>query len=340
MPWPSVAERLQAQALGELVWLDQPLDWMVETADALTAVAPTLSLLAEAYDVDLLHLNLPSQAASIQTDRPVVVVSHSCVTTWFAAVRGTGLPQGWGWQAALNRAGLMRADTVVVPSQAHAQAIARAYGAEIRANVVENATRLPETALEKQPRIFAAGRWWDEGKNGAVLDRAAALSRWPVDMAGPLEGPNGQALTLSHARALGSLPHAAAMECLASSAIVASPSRYEPFGLAALEGARTGAALVLSDIPTYRELWEGAALFAAADDPAGFAACFDLLAGDAELRADLGQRAQVRARRFTPQAQADAMAALYRGMMARLGADRRGEAGSISHAPSHISAAE
>ena len=36
---------------------------------------------------------------------------------------------------------------------------------------------------------------------------------------------------------------------------------YEPFGLAVLEAAQAGCALVLSDIPTFRELWDGAAMF-------------------------------------------------------------------------------
>ena len=43
--------------------------------------------------------------------------------------------------------------------------------------------------------------------------------------------------------------------------IFVSVSRYEPFGLAVLEAAHAGCALVLSDIPTFRELWQGAASF-------------------------------------------------------------------------------
>ncbi|OLP53659.1 glycosyl transferase [Rhizobium rhizosphaerae] len=340
-PGPAAAERRQAQALGELVWLDQPLDWMVDSADALSQVGPTLSLLAEAYDVDLLHLNLPTQAVGLETGRPVLVVSHSCVTTWFAAVRGSGLPPGWGWQAERNREGLLRADAVAAPSHAHAKALARAYGDGICVDVVENATLLQETMLPKEPRIFAAGRWWDEGKNGAMLDRAAALAEWPVEMAGPLVGPHGQALALSHARALGSLPHAAAMARLTSAAIVASPSLYEPFGLAALEGARAGAALVLADIPTYRELWEGAALFAAPDDATAFADCLNRLAADADLRRALGAAAQARARRFTPQAQGQAMSALYGRLLDGTEGDRRRPAGTASAGlSSHITAAE
>src|SRR5947199_312178 len=48
-------------------------------------------------------------------------------------------------------------------------------------------------------------------------------------------------------------------------AIFASPALYEPFGLTVLEAAAAGCALVLSDIPSFRELWSGAAVFV---DPA------------------------------------------------------------------------
>ena len=43
-------------------------------------------------------------------------------------------------------------------------------------------------------------------------------------------------------------------------AIFARPARYEPFGLAILEAAQAGCALVLGDIPSLRELWADAAL--------------------------------------------------------------------------------
>ncbi len=43
--------------------------------------------------------------------------------------------------------------------------------------------------------------------------------------------------------------------------IFVSTSLYEPFGLAVLEAAQAGCPLVLSDIATFRELWDGAAIF-------------------------------------------------------------------------------
>ena len=68
--------------------------------------------------------------------------------------------------------------------------------------------------------------------------------------------------------ALGELDEAALQARYAGTAVFASPARYEPFGLGVLEAAQSGMALVLSDIPTFRELWDGAARFVApeADD--------------------------------------------------------------------------
>ena len=50
-------------------------------------------------------------------------------------------------------------------------------------------------------------------------------------------------------------------------------ARYEPFGLAVLEAAQAGCALVLSDIPTFRELWNGAAQFVPPGDDAARSPC-------------------------------------------------------------------
>jgi glycosyltransferase involved in cell wall biosynthesis len=67
-------------------------------------------------------------------------------------------------------------------------------------------------------------------------------------------------------RWLGALPPAEINLWHAQAAIFVAPSRYEPFGLAALEASLAGCALVLGDIPTLRELWTGAALFVPPDD--------------------------------------------------------------------------
>ncbi|MFP5078417.1 glycosyltransferase family 4 protein [Rhizobium sp. YIM 134829] len=310
-PRPGEAERREAEALGPLHWFDAPLDWMATSEDELAAVPGLIDSLARRAGVDLLHLNLPSQAAGLSTDRPVVVVSHSCVVTWFGAVRGTPVPADWEWQRGLTADGLARADAVVAPTHSHAAMVEAAYGMQVPVTVIENASRLNAETPEKEPFFFAAGRWWDAGKNGAVLDAASPSMPWPLVLAGPSLGPNGERLAFTHADHRGALSHAETMGLMRRAAVVISPSLYEPFGLAALEAARLGAALILSDIPTYRKLWDDAALFADPRDPAAFAAQANRLAGDPALRHTMAEAAAHRARRFTPAAQTKAVLGLY-----------------------------
>src|SRR5690606_7562193 len=99
--------------------------------------------------------------------------------------------------------------------------------------------------------------------------------------------------------------------------VFVSAATFEPFGLAVLEAAAAGCALVLSDIPTFRELWDGAAQFADPRDPAAFAAAIEALIEDPERRTALGEAAAARAARFTPAATATAMAGIYGELLLR-----------------------
>ena len=84
-------------------------------------------------------------------------------------------------------------------------------------------------------------------------------------------GPGGEAMPFARLVLLGSLPRDRMAEHYARASAFISIARYEPFGLAVLEAARARCALVLSDIASFRELWDGAALFVGVDDVAGLA---------------------------------------------------------------------
>lgn len=311
-PSPSHQQRQEARQFATLIQTDLPLDWMVDDPDTLAAVPSRLAALAMEHDVDLVHLNLPSQADGFPLGIPVVVVSHSCAVTWFAVVRGTEPPPAWSWQWSVNRRGFDRADYVVTPSRTHADLLCTIYGDLARLTVIPNASAVPADYGLKDLYVFAAGRWWDDGKNGRVLDAAAPMIRWPVVMAGSDEG-NGQRMAIANALHRGELPHEQVMAMMRRSAIVVSPSVYEPFGLAALEAARSGAALVLADIPTYRELWRGCALFFDPHDPTDLARQVNRLTLDERLRRRLADAAQREAGRYTLERQALAYRRLYAG---------------------------
>ncbi|HEY8580275.1 MAG TPA: glycosyltransferase family 4 protein [Beijerinckiaceae bacterium] len=292
-------------------WIDAPLDWMRGGLESLPRVHEAIDEAARAFDADLLHLNALAHSHERLRAWPIVAFTHSCVPSWIAAMGGDVAESWCATHRAANAAGFRAADVVAAPSEAHARATAALYGAGPLVRAVHNAVAPAPASRRREPFVFAAGRWWDDAKNLRTLDEAAATTRWPVRLAGPLEGPNGERRTLRHAETLGVLDAQTTRETMARAAIFVSPSAFEPFGLAALEAASSGAALVLSDIPTYRELWEGAALFAPPKDAAAFARAIDQLADDADLRARLGFQARARAARRTPARQADEMLRIY-----------------------------
>lgn len=310
-PRPDAAQVAEAERVAGLVWVDLPLDWGAREAAELDGVADAIGNCAAVRDVDVVQVNVPSQAARLQLGVPVIAATHSCVATWFRVVRGTGLPRAWQWQQELTGDGMRAADRVVAPSRAHARLVSLCYPGVQAIDVVPNATALGRSADVKQPHAYAAARWWDEGKNAATLDAAAGLLRRPIYAAGQTVGPEGQRVRFSHARHLGQLDQERLFDLAASAAAFVSPSRYEPFGLAALEAARVGAALVLSDIPTYREIWNGAALFADPDDPEAFAHALQTVFEDPARRESLARSAAARSTEYSTRAQAERMFDLY-----------------------------
>ena len=279
--------------------------------------ASDLAELARGRQVDVIHLNHPALAAQTSFPAPVLAACHSCVTSWWGAVKGTPLPPHFAWQADFVGRGYRRAHLLVAPSRAFAETTKRLYALPHLPEVVHNGRAAPpEPAHSAEPieAVFTAGRLWDEGKNAQVLDRAAALTMAPFRAAGPTTGPNGTAVALKHIEALGPLTGASMQTYLAQRPVYVSAALFEPFGLAVLEAAQAGCALVLSDIETFRELWSEAALFVSPQDEEGFAAAIGRLLSDTELRAEYAHAARNRARAFGIDAFAADTMALYQAL--------------------------
>lgn len=298
-----------------------PLDWLAESPEDVDATGAALAALASETGAEVVHLHGAALAAAARFPSPVVVSCHSCVGTWWEAVRGGRLPPDFAWRARQVAQGLARADASVAPTEAFAAATVRFYGLPQPPIVVCNGRPArpnhPAPKRNSAPFAFTAGRLWDEGKNLGALDRAAArlASRIPVVAAGPTEGPGGARVAPRSVRTLGRLDgHAIALR-LAERPVFVSVARYEPFGLSVLEAAQAGCPLVLSDIPTFRELWDGAAAFVGTDDERAIAAAIEQAACDAGHGARLGAAARARAERFTAEAMASGTAALYRRLV-------------------------
>jgi len=316
-PCPSEAQ-LRAAALPgvELVDTGLALDWLAEDGGSLRKAGHAIRDLADAHGADIVQLNTPALAAETAFRQPVVAVQHSCVATWWEAVQSSPLPDDFAWRTALNRAGLHAADAVVAPTAAFGEAVRRRYGLAQAPRTVHNGrTPLDLPAGAQHDFVFTAGRLWDEGKNLTTLDAAARGIGVPVRAAGPLSGPNGAKVIFDNIHCLGTLGEKELGRWLAARPVFVSAALYEPFGLAVLEAAAAGCALILSDIPTFRELWEDVALFVPARDQEGFTRAIAGLVGDDFERAAMGRAARDRAARYTPDAMAAQMASVYRSLL-------------------------
>jgi glycosyltransferase involved in cell wall biosynthesis len=312
-PSPSSAQRAAVEDLASVALIDTglPLDWLEDDAAALDGAGRALAVLAQGRGADLIHLNSPALAAGVRFPAPVVGACHSCLASWWSAVKAGELPQPFRRRTERLARGYAACDRLIAPSRAFAETTRALYG--VTPQVVHNGRAGPaaDPAAARQPVALTSGRLWDEAKNVATLDRAAAQLSWPVEAAGALEGPGGAAVRLEHIAALGHLSPAQLEARLSQTAVFVSLALYEPFGLGVLEAAQAGCALLLSDIPTFRELWDGAAVFVPPLDDAAAARALDALLGDADEARARGEAARRRAARFSLEAMVERTLDIY-----------------------------
>jgi glycosyltransferase involved in cell wall biosynthesis len=317
-PAPEPPQRREAASIPglQLVATGLPLDWLAEAPGDVGFAAEVLAAMARQLDVDTVQLHAPALVGDAAWPVPVVVVAHSCVGTWWRAVRGGPFPPDLAWRAEAARVGLQRADGVIAPSASFAQQLAACYGLGRKIEVVWNGrTRVDVEAVgERQLHAICAGRLWDMGKGISDLDAAAARLSGQVLAAGPTEGPNGARIVCRHLNLLGVLDEEALAEEYARAAVFVSPALYEPFGLAVLEAAQAGCALLLADIPVFRELWDGAAIFV---DRRYLGAELSHLLSDGVRCRDLGARARRRAARYTAARMANATWTVHQQILSR-----------------------
>ncbi|HWL14370.1 MAG TPA: glycosyltransferase family 4 protein [Opitutus sp.] len=328
-PLPAHARETLA-ALGHRVHVhesDYRLEWMDDPwADVDTAGEWLLELECE-YAPHLIHLNGYAHAA-LPWSAPILVVAHSCVYSWWRAVKQSAPPESWHRYHAAVRRGLEHADLVVAPSHAMLATLEHNYGCTTNGRVIHNG-RSPVTDPgprgrprciapgTRSPFILSVGRLWDEAKNAAALAAVASELPWPVRLAGDVRAPDGCAgVNFANVELLGQRPPAELARDYERAAIYALPARYEPFGLSALEAAGAGCALVLGDIPSLRELWHDAAVFVPPEDTAALREALVRLVEDEAQRAALGLLASARARQFTADRMTDGYLEAYGELMA------------------------
>jgi glycogen synthase len=293
------------------------LEWMDDPWEDVDRGSAWLLDLEARLRPDLIHLNDYARGV-LPWRAPALVVGHSCVLSWWRAVRGEEAPSRWSRYRAAVTAGLRAADAVVAPTHALLRSLEQDYGPFAPARVIPNGRDAGRFhCAPKQDFILGVGRLWDEGKNVAALADIAPALPWPVRMAGPLEHPDGGGAAFPGVEPLGFLSAAELATCYARAPVCVLPARYEPFGLAALEAALSGCALVLGDLPSLREVWGDAALFVPPEDRSALGEAVLGLIRAPERRRELARPARQRALVFTPERMAGEYLELYRSLIER-----------------------
>jgi glycosyltransferase involved in cell wall biosynthesis len=330
-PPPQGHRRDEAAALPasvQLVVTDLNLEWLdPEGRDSVRAREELLRL-ADLLRPDLVHIN-GYREGSIPWQCPSIIVAHSCVMSWWEAVRRESpAEQRWLTYADGVRAGLNSAHAWVAPTQAFCRCIERIYQPKTRGWVIPNGVEFPvQPALAKEPFILASGRIWDSGKNLMALAEIASRLPWLVYIAGT--GSPDRAGASPNIRWLGEITHAELQDWMRRAGIYVAPASYEPFGLAVLEAARAGCALVLSDIESLRELWDGVAVRVCGGQPELLREALAHLCADDQARRGLQRAAADRARVYSLDLTEQAYLELYSRVLACAGEGRKtGSAGS------------
>lgn len=303
------------------------LDWMQQGELDFTESAAYLTTLVKDTEPDLLHLNQLCYGG-LPVETPRVVVAHGDYISWWREVHGSEPKESrWlDWYRDVITQGLLRATVLVAPSVWMLDTIRACYARPERDAVIYNG-RNPiyfNPYVSKDDSVLAIGRLWDAGKQVSLLtqhthplpvcivgsDVTVAGSEIPIradvrvateQVSVALRGPQTEAqLRMLYSRA----------------SIYAATSRYEPFGMTALEAAFSRCAIIANDIPSFREIWGDAAIYFQTNDAASLADIIRRLHEQRDLCRGYAARAYQRAREcFTAKRMVDEYVRLYQGVL-------------------------
>jgi glycogen synthase len=303
------------------------LDWMQEGEQDVKDFSSYLTALVRELKPDLLHLNQLCYG-SLPVAVPRIVVAHGDLISWWKAVHGhEPKPSRWlRWYREAVTQGLLKASVVVTPTAWMMDTIRTCYTRPRREAVIYNG-RNPiffNPYVRKDDSVLAVGRLWDAGKQVSLLTQH--MHPLPVCIVGsdtPVPAPkipiraDVKLSTDNACVALRGPQTEAQLRTLYSrAAIYAATSRYEPFGMAALEAALSRCAIIANDIASFREIWGDAALYFRANDAGSLAAAIRRLSEERDICRGYANRAYQRAReRFTAKRMIDEYLELYESLL-------------------------
>jgi glycogen(starch) synthase len=350
-PPPDAMQAAAVPAGTRLIVTDYKLEWQEGLNGDVALSGAFIARLVDDLRPEIVHSNHYCYG-SLATGAARVVVAHNDLLgrlTWCrhdGDVQRLEVPPELADYRAFVEEGLANAHVVVCPSRFMAATLAEHYQARPLTIVIPNGVEVPaEPPAERAPgrplTAVIAGRLWDEAKNVDLAVAGVHLATAPVRLlaVGPTRSPDGLEHPVqadARVEPLGLLPQAAVDQAYRRADVYLAVSRYEPFGLAPLEAALTGCAVICNDLPSYHEVWEDVAIYFRRNDPADLARRLDELAADPDRLHEHQRQARQRALGFTSEVMADKYIELYRHLIDRtlphLSSAGQGLGGSVATA--------
>src|SRR4051794_38375678 len=144
-PRPSAEQKQQLRSLPQvqLRETDYVLEWMNNPWNNIDAAGKWLLSLQAAFEADVINLN-GYALAPLPWQKPVFVVAHSCVYSWWHAFHPCRLVSQWAKYYRRPANGLSACDTVVAPSRFMAGEVKREYSVPSeKVQIIHNFTAAP-----------------------------------------------------------------------------------------------------------------------------------------------------------------------------------------------------
>jgi glycogen synthase len=259
---------------------------------------------------------------------PRVVMAHGDLVTWGLAVQGhTPRPSRWmRWYRDAIVRGIAGADAVVASSAWMLDTIRCCYTPPRRDAVIYPGRNpiLFNPYIGKDDSVLCVGRLLDAGKQVFLLTQQAqplsvcivgAEQTVPVPRV-PIRADVKISSGQSSVAIRGPQTEAQLRALYSRASIYAATARYDPLGMAPLEAAFSRCAIVANDIPSFREVWDDAALYFETNSAASLSDALRRLNGDRALCRGYAERAYMRAReRFTTKRMIEDYMQLYRSLV-------------------------
>jgi len=302
------------------------LEWMQEAEEDLPESSAFLAALVRELRPDVLHLNQFCYG-DLPADVPRVVMAHGDLMTWREAVQDrTPRSNPTKWYRDTIARGIGGADVVVAPSAWMLDRICECYVQPRRGKIIYPG-RNPiffNPYISKDDSVLAVGRLVDAGKQVFLLtqhehpvpvcivgaEQTVAFPRFPI------RADVKVAVAETSVAVCGPQTEAQLRALYSRASIFAATPRYDPLGMQAIEAALSRCAIVANDIPSFREMWDDAALYFRTNDAASLAASIRRLNEDRTMRRAYAELAYTRAReRFSSKRMIEDYLQLYRDLV-------------------------